>query len=145
MASCSHRSSKHNCPVCRPSLICKHGITKRSCWFCDSIGWAKYTIAQHKQMSKEGKYTRPQIDATSLVSLRKKSKSCLFCMKKLNWFWTKRGEAPNLHHNHRTGEVFGYVHGSCNSSEARIRKQANFCGVKAYLKNMFPEVFKQED
>lgn len=41
---------------------------------------------------------------------------CWRCRKPLGWdLAIEKGETPHLHHNHDTGEIYGFVHPRCNS------------------------------
>ena len=56
-----------------------------------------------------------------IVKLREESTSCVVCegcKGPLNWSGARHN--PHLHHNHETGEVYGYAHGRCNQVEEFI-------------------------
>jgi Recombination endonuclease VII len=45
-----------------------------------------------------------------------RSKQCALCGDDLDW---QASEYPNLHHNHETGKVIGFVHLRCNMIEGK--------------------------
>jgi hypothetical protein len=40
-------------------------------------------------------------------------KLCWRCKQPLEWAFTV-GKTPHLHHNHKTGEIYGFTHPRCN-------------------------------
>lgn len=46
-------------------------------------------------------------------------KNCLLCNEPLKWV-LGNGKTPHCHHDHFTGEIYGFSHGTCNQqAEAR--------------------------
>jgi len=44
-----------------------------------------------------------------------KERNCWRCGQKLEWVYGL-GKTPHLHHNHKTGEIFGFTHPRCNAN-----------------------------
>ena len=42
--------------------------------------------------------------------------NCVLCGGPLSWSVFRTGETPALHHNHGTGEIYGFTHSQCNLS-----------------------------
>ena len=51
-------------------------------------------------------------------------KLCWRCRKPMHWENLGKGKTPHLHHNHETGEIYGFTHSRCNPSalEEEIRE-----------------------
>jgi hypothetical protein len=44
---------------------------------------------------------------------------CERCKQPLNWEF-KRGKTPHLHHDHETGEIYGFTHSQCNPKDLEL-------------------------
>jgi len=58
---------------------------------------------------------KPINPSTSHSCIRKmmEERNCYFCLKPLKWEFGV-GKTPHLHHNHDTGEPYGFSHARCN-------------------------------
>lgn len=64
--------------------------------------------------SKRGGYNPidPKI-SHSVIRKLMEEKTCWRCKQPLKWVFGA-GKTPHLHHNHDTGEVYGFTHSRCN-------------------------------
>jgi recombination endonuclease VII len=112
-------------------------------------GWAKALFPPSMDHAHKRGYKSPQISPEKLVVLRETSKYCLDnCGQKLKWrteYTEGRFINPHLHHDHKTGEVYGFVTPHCNSAEGHFSKIGN--GDPAlqieWLKYHFPDVIER--
>jgi hypothetical protein len=129
---CEHGIRQYVCRQCSGAGLCEHG-RRSQCWLCDPLGWASHCINRAKSDAKSRKHLAPKIAAEELVELRRRSDVCCFCEQALSWADSKN--SPHLHHDHETGEVFGYAHPVCNKFEGQVMS----LGVQAaivFLENM---------
>jgi hypothetical protein len=85
------------------------GKAAQFCFHCSPLGWAKGILNAQAHVAKAKEYLPPAISVEGLLALRAATSHCYLCGEKLNW-----DDGPHLDHNHKTGEVRGYAHGSCN-------------------------------
>jgi hypothetical protein len=84
---------------------CVHGRQKNYCKICSPRGWAVHVIASARYRARKRNYAAPDITPEKLVGLS--AESCFFCRGIMN-------EDADLHHDHLTGEVYGFAHRGCN-------------------------------
>ena len=134
---CTHNLKKRYCLFCNSGEMCLHGKTRRSCITCNPEKWAKEQIRQISKKSMERGYTPPTINPQELLNMRG-SPNCFACEQPLIWpdVYTQ-GLSPVLHHNHISGEVYGYTHPNCNIAEGFISSIVKSGHLKTFLKNMF--------
>jgi hypothetical protein len=75
---------------------------------------ALYILLASKEAARRGGYA--PIDKRtphSLIRELMKVKECWRCRKSLEWVFGK-AKTPHLHHNHETGEIYGFTHPHCN-------------------------------
>jgi hypothetical protein len=134
---CPHGRIRCQCVPCGGSRICPHKKYLYQCWHCDPRGWADHCIRRAKSDAKRRNHAGPEINPEELVNLRRKSDTCFFCEQTLSWSNPKN--SPHLHHDHDTGEVFGYAHPVCNNIEGYIKSLGPSAAVK-FLRNMLRKV-----
>jgi hypothetical protein len=80
-------------------------------WSCRISGILSASV----KVSRRDSYTPISRDTPHHV-IRKLMdvKECWRCKQKLGWLSFSRSTTPHLHHNHETGEVYGFTHGWCN-------------------------------
>jgi len=49
----------------------------------------------------------------SLIRQMMEAKNCILCGEPLKWEFGP-GKTPHLHHDHVTGEIYGFAHAKCN-------------------------------
>jgi hypothetical protein len=81
-------------------------------------GWkcrVTYILASSLGGSRRGSYT-PINPLTPHLAIREmmKQKNCILCGAPLNWKPLEKERMPHLHHDHVTGEIFGFTHPHCN-------------------------------
>lgn len=73
-----------------------------------------YILLQSQLDAKKGKYAPIPLDTPhSVIRKMMEEPNCERCNEPLDWIFG-RGKTPHLHHNHSTGEVYGFVHSHCN-------------------------------
>ena len=85
------------------NLFCYRGMCRIS-----KILWSNLKIAErcgYKPMDVNTPHT--------LIRKMMKKTNCERCGKPLKWI-LRRGKTPHLHHNHTTGEIYGFTHHHCN-------------------------------
>lgn len=107
------------------------------CRICNSHSWASHVLCTSRSDAKRRGSAAADILPGDLVVIMKASKFCIGCGGKLNW---KEGKTPSLHHNHKTGEVYGFCHSNCNVAEGLLSK-LTVEQRKHFIKEFFPEVF----
>lgn len=128
------------CAECfREYSRCEHCSRKFVCWYCSPNGWARNVLRNQRKNAHAGHFAPPDITPEALVKLRRQaeqSRCCWFslCNCELNW---SSGDSPDLHHDHGTGEVYGFVHHRCNQFLGHLEELP---GVADLL-----EVIQQED
>lgn len=89
-----------------------------------------------KKTAKRRGYVPPDITPEQYLRLERKSKKCFGCNGALD-----ETKTSHLHHNHATGEVYGFCHSLCNQAEGMLSKM-KFEEKVNFLSVFFPEVFK---
>lgn len=133
MKKCNHKKSRGQyCKTCHPELICKHGKMrhcricnprefcrhgKRCCRICSPIHWAQTRLSHAQRRAAIFGYAAPKINAKGIVELSK-STHCFGCETLLDW----AKENPHLHHNHKSGHVYGFMHQNCNLLEGLLSR-----------------------
>lgn len=110
---CRHDRKRTSCRECGAGRFCEHNQERFTCWHCNPLGWARQTLTNQREQAKRGRYIPAAITAPEIVELRRNAVSCPLCLQPLEWD-KKDASAPHLHHDHRTGKVYGYTHGNCN-------------------------------
>lgn len=68
-----------------------------------------------RQNARVGGYTAIACDTSHVVIRRwMEEPNCWRCQQPLDWNSLGRGKTPHLHHNHITGEIYGFTHSTCN-------------------------------
>jgi hypothetical protein len=110
------------------------------------IGWAKHLILTWQQRSRKHGYALAKISPEELVVLRQNSTYCADgCGLKLKWN-SKIERNPCLHHDHKTGKVFGFIVPRCNLAEGILKKIENSDPNKLihWIASHFPTVVDAE-
>lgn len=73
------------------------------------------SILSRSQKSANRYGYKPINSDTSHLVIRKmmQENSCVVCHNPLKWAFG-RGKTPHLHHDHETGEIYGFTHANCN-------------------------------
>lgn len=136
---CGHRTKLPDVGASDQSAYrCKNkGYTRHGTWRCaicvrkkikqrqrgrgsDGLhGWAKILLRSLNYHALKGDYIAPRISISQLVNLRINSSKCALTGRPLNW---AKVPLPHLHHNHRTGEVVGFVCSEANKTEGMLSK-----------------------
>ncbi len=106
-------------------------------------GWAKSIINASRKQAKLRGHEMVKISPEELIILRLNSIYCSDgCGQKLLWCTDGSFKNPHLHHNHKTGEVYGFVTKVCNSVEGLFSKigAGDFVLQKKWLEYHFPEI-----
>src|SRR5260370_29949030 len=113
-------------------------------------GWGNGLMRNRKSYSKKLGYKPPQITAKQLVNLRNNTTRCSDgCGQKLRWCTNGDFMNPHLHHDHKTGKIYGFTTAHCNSAQGhfeKIGRGSTFSQMK-WLRFHFPAVvdfIKQE-
>jgi len=117
---CANRTYKHGgtwrCGIC----IRQHMQTRRAGSGPDGLtGWAIILLRSLKYHSQMGGYAAPKISIAGLVRLRKYSRRCALTGRPLDW---SQSPLPHLHHDHKTGEVIGFVCRLANVIDGMLAK-----------------------
>jgi len=83
-------------------------LARKDGWYC------RVARILSESTSKKGLY-KPIDKNTPHFVIRKlmEDKDCWRCRKPLKWVFGA-GQTPHLHHNHITGEIYGFTHPRCN-------------------------------
>jgi hypothetical protein len=84
--------------------------TRTNSWYCRVLG----ILGSSASNAQECGYT--SIDpktSHSVIRELMKAELCWRCRLPLKWT-LGRGQTPHLHHNHDTGEIYGFTHPHCN-------------------------------
>jgi hypothetical protein len=134
---CAH-SKANGCRICHPHQFCKHEKRTRRCRICNPLSWAKFNLDSAVRRAKRFKYTAPVITASQIVELSKNTTHCVGCGQTLDWTDTQK---VHLHHDHKTGEVGGFLHEYCNRLEGALTK-FGIKRLKVLLRQFFVEVYE---
>jgi hypothetical protein len=110
------------------------------------LTWAKMIIHGGKRQARLGGYKPLKITPEELISLRVKAKFCSDgCGEELKWCTDGRFKNPHLHHDHMTGEVYGFVTKKCNSAQGLFSKigDGNLNAQLNWLKFHFPDIVQR--
>lgn len=135
---CVHKKYRSGCKECGGGAICKHKIHRAWCFKCSPLSFARNRLSLFKTQAKRKGYTCPDITPEGFLFLMKISTHCVGCGGLLNW---KTKQTPHLHHNHKTGYVFGFCHPLCNQVEGML-SVLSVNERKHFINAFFPEVFK---
>lgn len=141
---CDHDQYYLNCAKCgtHKQRQCEHGRQKPSrCRACNPISWAKSILSSLKRKARTHKHVEPLTTPDEIVELSIKP-NCVVCETALSWEGKGTSNTPHLHHCHKTGQVIGFSHPTCNLLEGKIKyllKQIP--DSVTFLRNAFPEVF----
>ncbi len=74
-----------------------------------------FIIKGSNDRAKKGRY-QPIFQDTPHTVIRKlmEEPNCECCGETLSWKVLARGKTPHLHHDHKTGEIYGFAHPKCN-------------------------------
>jgi len=101
-------------------------------------GWAKHILLTLRRVAKIHGYTEAKIAIDELVSLRLGSLYCSDgCGQKLKWCIDGSFRNPHLHHDHKTGQVYGFITMNCNTTEGSFSKIEN---KRKWLEYHFPDI-----
>lgn len=80
------------------------------------FGCRVYTIISSSQLSSKYRGYSPIPKNTSHLEIRKlmERPNCERCSQPLSWAELGRCKTPHLHHDHETGEIYGFTHPVCN-------------------------------
>jgi hypothetical protein len=107
------------CKVCGYNYRHGTGLTGMS-------GWAKSLISTSRKEAQLDGYQMAKITPEELAVLRKNAAYCADgCGQKLKWCTDGSFRNPHLHHNHKTGEVYGFVTKYCNSAQGLFSRIGN--------------------
>jgi hypothetical protein len=107
------------------------------------IGWARTILWQAKANAKKYGIARPNITVEDFIELAQTTTHCSACghqLPALTYRKKKCSERRQLHHNHETGEVIGFVHNHCNMAEGYLSRIPSVEGKRQFMKVLFPEV-----
>lgn len=108
------------------------------------LGWAKALIAKNRRGALKHGYEPICITAKDLVILREKSKYCADgCGQKIIWSTGGTFGNAQLHHNHETGLVYGFVISRCNAAEGYVGKIGDSAAQARWFKYHFPDAVKE--
>jgi hypothetical protein len=107
------------------------------------FGWAGVIIRTEICRAQKLGYKPARITLKKLIELRKNAIYCSDgCGQKLKWCTNGKFTNPHLHHNHETGEVYGFVTSQCNLAQGYVKKVGynNPSSQASWLKFHFPEI-----
>lgn len=83
--------------------------------------------------SRKGRYVSIAKDVSHDLIRSMMDKPCYICDSPLDWDeHLKSGRAPALHHDHDTGEAYGFVHSHCNRRELEVV----ICKLRAQIREL---------
>lgn len=141
----SKSSSSGGNHVCRPCQLVQDRRRKKDTSALFGFTWAKRLLRSQKAAARYGKYTSPNISATQIVELKNTpGLKCCICLtgEELRWVKSARLTNPHLHHNHDTGEVYGFAHALCNRLTGLLNKELTPESQAEFFKNACPKAFE---
>ncbi len=106
------------------------------------FGWAGNIIRVSCRRAQKSGYEPANITLEKLIELRKNAIYCCDgCGQKLIWDKVNT-KNPHLHHNHKTGEVYGFVTPQCNLAQGYVEKigHCNPISQAVWLRFHFPKI-----
>jgi hypothetical protein len=140
----SRSSSSGGNHVCRPCQLVQDRRRKKRTSALFGLTWAKRLLVSQKAAARHGKYTPPNISAAQIVELKNTPwLTCCICQtgKELKWVKSARLTNPHLHHNHDTGEVYGFAHALCNRLAGLLDKKLTPELQAEFFKRACPRAF----
>ena len=141
----SKSSSSGGNHLCRPCQLVQDRRRKKHTSALFGFIWAKRLLRSQKAAARYGKYASPNISAAQIVELKNTpGLKCCICLTGEGLKWVKSARLTNahLHHNHDTGEVYGFAHALCNRLMGLLNKELTPESQAEFFKNACPKAFE---
>ncbi|MFZ0885778.1 MAG: hypothetical protein WAN14_20415 [Candidatus Acidiferrales bacterium] len=129
--------SSHTFPCGCSGILPKRGSSNKFAIYANSASVfacrLNRILFSSQDTARNGKYKPiPKSTPHSVIRKMMDNPNCVRCHRPLSWDVLGLGKTPHLHHNHNTGEIYGFTHVECNPQalEQEINRLKNYIRQK---------------